>query len=395
MIRRIAPLRDFLRRESSSGVLLLIAAILGLVAANTPIADSYFKFLEIDFKVDWGGIFLEMTILKVINYGLMTIFFFVVGLEIKREISSGHLSKLKQAAAPFFAAIGGMAVPALIYLAIAGDVAPEGWAIPVATDIALAVGVLALMGSTVTQGLKAFLLALAVIDDIGAILIIALVYSSGVIFSWILAGALAIVATLALQRLKVMKIYVYVFVGALLWYSLYKAGLHPTLAGVIMGVLAPATPIQDKNWSDSEDGEVTIVEKLVARFHGLSTLFVVPVFAFANSGVELSRTALSDALDSPVAWGIMAGLVLGKPLGVFLTSKVVSRARLAELPEDGDGLKLIATGSTAGIGFTVAIFIAKLAFDPGATQDLAVTAVIFGSLLSGLISVALFRLSRR
>ncbi len=395
MVRRIAPFRDFLKRESSSGIILLIAALLGLIAANSPISENYYRFLEIDFTIDFAGIFLEMTVLKLINYGLMTIFFFVVGLEIKREISSGHLSKLKQAAAPFFAAIGGMAVPALIYLAIAGDVAPEGWAIPVATDIALAVGVLALMGSTVTQGLKAFLLALAVIDDIGAILIIALVYSSGVIFSWILAGALAIVATLALQRLKVMKIYVYVFVGALLWYSLYKAGLHPTLAGVIMGVLAPATPIQDKNWSDSEDGEVTIVEKLVARFHGLSTLFVVPVFAFANSGVELSRTALSDALDSPVAWGIMAGLVLGKPLGVFLTSKVVSRARLAELPEDGDGLKLIATGSTAGIGFTVAIFIAKLAFDPGATQDLAVTAVIFGSLLSGLISVALFRLSRR
>jgi NhaA family Na+:H+ antiporter len=395
MVRPIAPFRDFLKRESSSGIILLIAALLGLIAANSPISENYYRFLEIDFTIDFAGIFLEMTVLKLINYGLMTIFFFVVGLEIKREISSGHLSKLKQAAAPFFAAIGGMAVPALIYLAIAGDVAPEGWAIPVATDIALAVGVLALMGSTVTQGLKAFLLALAVIDDIGAILIIALVYSSGVIFSWILAGALAIVATLALQRLKVMKIYVYVFVGALLWYSLYKAGLHPTLAGVIMGVLAPATPIQDKNWSDSEDGEVTIVEKLVARFHGLSTLFVVPVFAFANSGVELSRTALSDALDSPVAWGIMAGLVLGKPLGVFLTSKVVSRARLAELPEDGDGLKLIATGSTAGIGFTVAIFIAKLAFDPGATQDLAVTAVIFGSLLSGLISVALFRLSRR
>lgn len=395
MVRPIAPFRDFLKRESSSGIILLIAALLGLIAANSPISENYYRFLEIDFMIDFAGIFLEMTVLKLINYGLMTIFFFVVGLEIKREISSGHLSKLKQAAAPFFAAIGGMAVPALIYLAIAGDVAPEGWAIPVATDIALAVGVLALMGSTVTQGLKAFLLALAVIDDIGAILIIALVYSSGVIFSWILAGALAIVATLALQRLKVMKIYVYVFVGALLWYSLYKAGLHPTLAGVIMGVLAPATPIQDKNWSDSEDGEVTIVEKLVARFHGLSTLFVVPVFAFANSGVELSRTALSDALDSPVAWGIMAGLVLGKPLGVFLTSKVVSRARLAELPEDGDGLKLIATGSTAGIGFTVAIFIAKLAFDPGATQDLAVTAVIFGSLLSGLISVALFRLSRR
>jgi NhaA family Na+:H+ antiporter len=395
MVRRIAPFRDFLKRESSSGIILLIAAILGLIAANSPISENYNRFLELDFTIDFAGIFLEMTILKLINYGLMTIFFFVVGLEIKREISSGYLSKLKQAAAPFFAAIGGMVVPALIYLAIAGDVAPEGWAIPVATDIALAVGVLALMGSTVTQGLKAFLLALAVIDDIGAILIIALVYSSGVIFSWILAGALAVVATLALQRLKVMKIYVYVFVGALLWYSLYKAGLHPTLAGVIMGVLAPATPIQDKNWSDSEDGEVTIVEKLEAKFHGLSTLFVVPVFAFANSGVELSRTALSDALDSPVAWGIMAGLVLGKPLGVFPTSKAVARVRLAELPEGGTGFKLIATGSTAGIGFTVAIFIAKLAFDPGAIQDLAVTAVIFGSLLSGLISVALFRFSRR
>ncbi|NCV43875.1 MAG: Na+/H+ antiporter NhaA [Actinobacteria bacterium] len=395
MIRRIAPLRDFLRRESSSGVLLLIAAILGLVAANTPIADSYFKFLEIDFKVDWGGIFLEMTILKVINYGLMTIFFFVVGLEIKREVTSGHLSKLRQAAAPFFAAIGGMAIPAVIYLAIAGDAAPEGWAIPVATDIALAVGLLALMGSTVTQGLKAFLLALAVIDDIGAILIIALVYSSGVIFSWLLAGVLAVIVTLALQRLKVMKIYVYIFVGALLWYSLYKAGLHPTLAGVIMGILAPAAPIEDKNWSDSEDGQVTIVEKLEARFHGLSTFFVVPIFAFANAGVELSSRALNDAINSPIAWGIVAGLVLGKPIGVFATAKLAAKVKLAELPEGGRGVKLLATGSTAGIGFTVAIFIAKLAFEAGPNQDLAVTAVIFGSLISGLIAVVLFRIVKR
>ena len=395
MARRIAPLRDFLHRESSSGVLLLIAAVLGLIAANSPVSDAYVSFLEVDFTIDSLGIFLEMTVLKLINYGLMTIFFFVVGLEIKREITSGHLSKLRQAAAPFFAAIGGMAVPAVIYLVIAGDVAPEGWAIPVATDIALAVGVLALMGSTVTQGLKAFLLALAVIDDIGAILIIALVYSSGVVFSWLFAGLLAILATVLLQRLKVMKIYVYIFVGALLWYSLYKAGLHPTLAGVIMGVLAPATPISDAEWSDSEDGQVTIVEKLEAKFHNLSTLIVVPLFAFANSGVELSSEAISDALNSPIAWGIVAGLVLGKPLGVFVTAKAAAKVKLAELPEGGRGIKLIATGSTAGIGFTVAIFIAKLAFEEGPNQDLAVTAVIFGSLVSGLIAVALFRLVRR
>lgn len=395
MARRIAPLRDFLHRESSSGVLLLFAAILGLIAANSPISDGYVSFLEVDFTIDALGIFLEMTVLKFINYGLMTIFFFVVGLEIKREITSGHLSKLRQAAAPFFAAIGGMAVPAVIYLVIAGDVAPEGWAIPVATDIALAVGVLALMGSTVTQGLKAFLLALAVIDDIGAILIIALVYSSGVVFSWLFAGLLAILATLLLQRLKVMKIYVYILVGALLWYSLYKAGLHPTLAGVIMGVLAPATPINDAEWRDSEDGQVTIVEKLEAKFHNLSTLIVVPLFAFANSGVELSTEAISDALNSPIAWGIVAGLVIGKPLGVFVTAKAAAKAKLAELPEGGRGLKLVATGSTAGIGFTVAIFIAKLAFEDGPNQDLAVTAVIFGSLVSGLIAVALFRLVKR
>jgi len=394
MSRRISPLRDFLQRESSSGILLLIAAVLGMVAANSPLSQRYFDLLSIDFKVDAIGIYLDMTILKVINYGLMTIFFLVVGLEIKREISSGHLSKLRQAAAPFFAALGGMLIPALIYLAIAGDVAAEGWAIPVATDIALAVGVLSLMGTRVTQGLKAFLLALAVIDDIGAILIIAIVYSTGVVFSWLAGGVLAVIAVLFLQRIKVMNMVAYIFVGLALWYSLYRAGLHPTLAGVIMGILAPATPVLDKSWSDDEDGVVTIVERLEVRFHNLSVLFVVPVFAFANSGVVLNSESISDALTSPIAWGIMAGLVLGKPFGIFLVAKSAAKAKIAELPEGGGGLKLIATGSTAGIGFTVAIFIAKLAFDPGATQDLAVTAVIFGSLISGLLSVLLFRISK-
>lgn len=394
MARRISPLRDFLQRESSSGILLMVAAVLGMIAANSPISSTYFELLAIDFKVDIPGIYLEMTILKVINYGLMTIFFLVVGLEIKREITSGHLSKLRQAAAPFFAALGGMAIPALIYLAIAGDVAPEGWAIPVATDIALAVGLLSLMGSRVTQGLKAFLLALAVIDDIGAILIIALVYSTGVVFSWLAGAALAVIAVLFLQRLNVMNLIAYIFVGIILWYSLYRAGLHPTLAGVIMGILTPATAVIEEGWSDEEDGVVTIVERLEAKFHNLSVLFVVPIFAFANSGVSLKADAISDVFNSPIAWGIILGLVLGKPIGIFFASKVAARASVAELPEGGNGLKLIATGSTAGIGFTVAIFIAKLAFDPGAIQDLAVTAVIFGSIVSGAISVIIFRLNR-
>lgn len=393
MERRISPLRDFLARESASGILLMIAAVMGLLAANLPSYQAYFDLLGISFTIDFLGIYISMTVLKVINYGLMTIFFFVVGLEIKREITSGHLSKLRQAAAPFFAAIGGMAIPALIYLAIAGDVAHHGWAIPVATDIALAVGVLSMMGSRVTQGLKAFLLALAVIDDIGAILIIAIFYSAGIVFSWLMAGALATIAVLLLQRIGVMNKFAYFLVGLALWYSLYKAGLHPTLAGVVMGMLAPATPLKKQTLKDDEDGVVTIVEELEEQYHSLSTLVVVPIFAFANSGVVLSSDAVNAALNSPIAWGIVLGLAVGKPLGIFLLSKLTSVLRIAELPAGSGNKALIATGGTAGIGFTVAIFIAKLAFDDIPTQDLAVTAVIVGSLLSGLLSVALFRMN--
>ena len=395
MKRRIAPLRDFLANESASGIILMVAAVLGMLAANLPTSESYYRILDISFTIDFPGIFISMTILKLINYGLMTLFFFVVGLEIKREISSGHLSRLRQAAAPFFAAAGGMAVPALIYLLIAGDVAPEGWAIPVATDIALAVGVLALMGSRVTQGLKAFLLALAVIDDIGAILIIAIVYSAGVQVSWLFGGLLSVIAVLFLQKLDVTNRVTYLLVGLLLWYSLYKAGLHPTLAGVIMGLLAPATPAQAGEKEDVEDGELTVVEELEHQFHSLSSLIVVPIFAFANAGVPLSLDVTRDAFTSPIAWGIVLGLALGKPIGVFATSKLVSRTGLAELPEGATNKALLATGSTAGIGFTVAIFIAKLAFDAGAVQDLAVTAVIVGSILSGVLSLILFRIGKR
>ena len=394
--RGIAPLRDFLANESASGFLLMASAALGLLAANLPISNYYFDFIDLAFEIDFLGIYLSLTVLKVINYGLMTIFFFVVGLEIKRELTSGNLSKLRQAAAPFFAALGGMLVPALIYLMIAGDIAPEGWAVPVATDIALAVGVLSLMGSRVTQGLKAFLLALAVIDDIGAILIIAIVYSTGVIFSWLLGAALAIVATLALQKLNVMSKIVYVFVGLILWYSLYKAGLHPTLTGVIMGLLTPAKAVSTKEeTTDIEDGELTIVELLEARFHSLSSFVVVPIFAFANAGVVLTSKSVNDAINSPIAWGIILGLVIGKPLGIFLISKLAAKSGVAELPEGTDNRALFATGSTAGIGFTVAIFIAKLAFDQAEIQDLAVTSVIVGSLVSGLLSVALFRTMKK
>lgn len=389
---RFAPFRDFLERESSSGILLLGAAALGLLIANSPLADQYFRVLDLSISLPYIGI--ELTLLKAINYGLMTIFFFVVGLEIKRELSTGHLSQLRRAAAPFFAALGGMAIPALIYLAIAGRDAPEGWAIPVATDIALAVGVLALIGARASDGLKSFLLALAVIDDIGAIIIIALLFSAGAVFSWVIAALGAVVAVWILQRLGVMSTYLYALVGILLWISLYRAGVHPTLAGVVMGLMTPAKPLTDKRYEDVEDGTLTIVEKLQGSFHGFSAFIVVPIFAFANSGIELTSRAISDAFSSPIAWGIIAGLALGKPLGIFLASKIAVRARVAELPEGVRNPALIAVGSTAGIGFTVAIFIAKLAFTEPAMQELAIAAVMMGSLVSGLLGVALFRLIR-
>ena len=389
---RFAPFRDFLERESSSGILLLGAAALGLLIANSPLADQYFRVLDLSISLPFIGI--ELTLLKAINYGLMTIFFFVVGLEIKRELSTGHLSQLRRAAAPFFAALGGMAIPALIYLAIAGRDAPEGWAIPVATDIALAVGVLALIGARASDGLKSFLLALAVIDDIGAIIIIALLFSAGAVFSWLIAALGAVVAVWILQRLGVMSTYLYALVGILLWISLYRAGVHPTLAGVVMGLMTPAKPLTEKRYEDVEDGTLTIVEKLQGSFHGFSAFIVVPIFAFANSGIELTSRAISDAISSPIAWGIIAGLALGKPLGIFLASKIAERARVAELPEGVRNPALIAVGSTAGIGFTVAIFIAKLAFTEPAMQELAIAAVMMGSLVSGLLGVALFRLIR-
>jgi NhaA family Na+:H+ antiporter len=208
-----------------------------------------------------------------------------------------------------------------------------------------------------------------------------------------MAGALATIAVLLLQRIGVMNKFAYFLVGLALWYSLYKAGLHPTLAGVVMGMLAPATPLKKQKLKDDEDGVVTIVEELEEQYHSLSTLVVVPIFAFANSGVVLSSDAVSAALNSPIAWGIVLGLAVGKPLGIFLLSKLTSVLRIAELPAGSGNKALVATGGTAGIGFTVAIFIAKLAFDDVPTQDLAVTAVIVGSLLSGLLSVALFRMN--
>jgi NhaA family Na+:H+ antiporter len=394
MARKISPLREFLHKESSSGALLILAAVLGLIIANSPISDHYFDFLALGFSVDSGVFYLNLTVLKVINYGLMTIFFFVVGLEIKRELVSGHLASVKKAAMPFIAALGGMALPAGIYLVIAGDVAPEGWAVPVATDIALAVGLLAMMGPVVTLSLRSFLLALAVIDDIGAILIIALVYSSGIAYSWVLASVAAILLILALKKMNITSIFIYILCGLLLWYGLYRTGVHPTLAGVILGLLTPSQVKEDTDLEDIDDGSLTYIEYLQIKLHPYSSLIIVPIFAMANTGVVITEKSLADATSSVIAWGIFLGLVIGKPLGVVVATIAASKGRIADLPEGAPIGKLVATGSAAGIGFTVALFIADLAFENQELQNIAVVAVIAASIVSALLSTLIFKAYR-
>jgi NhaA family Na+:H+ antiporter len=395
MNRVIRPLRDFLHRESASGILILIASLLGLIVANSPLSENYFKVLDWDFDISIGISLLNLTVLKTINYVLMTLFFFVVGLEVKRELTSGHLSSFKNAITPFIAAVGGMALPAGIYLIIAGDVDANGWGVPVATDIALAVGLLTLVGTNAVASLRSFLLALAVIDDIGAILIIALVYSAGVSALWSFLAAITVAVIYLLNKFGVRSTFVYIIFGITLWYCMYKSGVHPTLAGVVLGLMTPNILKVNSKLHDTEDNQVSVIEWLEERVHPWSSFIIVPLFAFANTGVVITNDSINDAINSPIAWGIFAGLVIGKPIGVLASVFIARKINLGQYPQGAKNVDILATGSAAGIGFTVAIFIANLAFSDQVTQDLAILAVIIASLVSAVLSVLLFKLVSR
>ena len=405
-LNRISPLADFFKQESASGKLIVLASLVGLLIANSPWGKSYFEILESTFSFSVSAFSFEMNLIHFVNDGLMTIFFFVVGLEIKRELVEGHLSTLKNAALPFFAAIGGMLVPALIYLSIAGDSYSSGWAIPVATDIALAVGVLGLIGSKSISILRPFLLGLAVIDDIGAILIIAVFFSVGVNFSWLLAAGVLVLIVALTKYLDIRFTTVYVFLGLILWLCLYESGVHPTMAGVILGLLAPAIPFISKEYVDTEElvdlsvaktkkiakNSVSVVEWLLHQIHPWTAFLIVPLFAFANSGIVISSQSLQEALNSPLAWAIFAGLVAGKPLGILAFSFVAIKTNVGALSGTVKWREIFATGSSAGIGFTVSIFIAKLAFTDPNLQNLAILSVLVASVFSGVLSLLLFKL---
>jgi NhaA family Na+:H+ antiporter len=397
-------LRDFIATESAGAILLAAGAFIALVWANSPWSESYETLWTTRFGFNLGNMTLELDLRHWVNDGLMAIFFLVVGLEIKRELVDGHLSSRRTAIMPAVAALGGIVVPALIYLAIAGTTAPRGWAIPVATDIALAVGLLKVVARRAPASLRAYLLGLAIVDDIAAIVIIAVVYSTGVDFTWLAVAVLVTVLVVVLQRLDVSTTWIYVVLGCVLWFGLYEGSVHPTLAGVVMGLLAPSRPrvrpelIDEDDLVDLSDAEaahqtsnlarssVSQVEWLQHVLHPWTSFVIVPIFALANSGVSVALSALDDAVRSPITWGIIAGLVLGKPIGIFLTTRLLARANLADEPENATGRQLIGVGATAGIGFTVALFITELAFTDEAHRDNAKIGILIASILAAVLA---------
>ena len=413
VVRALAPLRDFLHTEAAGGALLVAAAVAALAWANSPWSGAYNALWESKATIEIAGHGLSLDLRHWVNDGLMAIFFLIVGLEIKREMTSGHLAGRRAAALPIAAAIGGMVVPAAIYLAIAGGTEPMGWGVPMATDIALAIGVLALAGSGVPASLRAFLLGLAVVDDIGAIIVIAVFYSEGVSFSWLAIAVGTLAVLLAARQWGVSQLGVYIALGTMMWFALHEAGVHPTLAGVICGLLTPVKPRQVQDLIDIEEladlstveharatagiarNSVSTVEWLEHLLHPWTSYLIVPLFAFANAGIEVSSNSLRDAFRSPIMWGVLAGLLVGKPLGVMLAVKFAAKSGVADRPEGTSTRQLLGAGHAAGIGFTVAIFIAELAFETEKHQDDAKMAILIASLLSGLLAFGVLRSRRR
>ena len=378
-----AFIREFLRIEAAGGILLCIAAVLALLWANSPAGPFYLGLLEIPVAVQAGPLAIDKPLLLWINDGLMAIFFLLVGLEIKREVVSGELSSPSKAALPAIAALGGMAAPAAVYVALNwGDQATlRGWAIPAATDIAFAVGVLSLLGRRAPACLKIFLLALAILDDLGAIVIIALFYTEHLSVGSLLLAAGGLAALVALNRAGVRRIAPYVLVGVFIWVCVLKSGVHATLAGV---ALAFAIPLRGE--------EASPLQRLERMLHPWVTYGILPVFAFANAGVSLADVALAD-LFQPLPLGIALGLFLGKQIGVMGATFAAVRLGWARLPGGASWSQFYGVALLTGIGFTMSLFIGTLAF-PDPSYGAAVRiGVLGGSILSAVAGYTVLRLT--
>ncbi len=374
-------IEEFIRRESSGGILLIFATLLALILSNSPWESLYASFLHIPVEIRIGPLHLSKSLYHWVNDGLMAIFFLLIGLEVKREVLEGHLATPSQIALPGIAAIGGMVVPALIYLAYNQGTIPaeNGWAIPTATDIAFALGILSLLGNRVPVSLKIFLMALAIIDDLGAIVIIALFYTSELSTLSISVAGVALAALIALNRLGITRKSAYLLIGVVLWVSVLKSGVHATLAGVALGLTIPLR-------GTAADGvDCTPLQEIEQTLHFWVAFLILPLFAFVNAGLNLSGISLPQ-MGGPVPLGIMLGLFLGKQIGVFGFSAIAIKARLAQLPAQSSWRQLYGVSVLTGIGFTMSLFIVSLAFEDDAMfQYTDKLAILLGSLLSGIV----------
>jgi Na+:H+ antiporter, NhaA family len=399
------PVNRFLHIEASGGLLLAGAAVIALVWANSPWAAAYRDLWATELTVDLGGHAITEDLRHWINDGLMTLFFFVIGLEIKAELINGQLARPRDAAVPAAGALGGMVVPALFFLAfnLGGDGA-GGWGIPMTTDVAFAVGVFALLGSRVPAELKVLLLALAIVDDVGAIIVIAAFYSEGIEGQWLAAAAGGLLLVAVLRRAKVRYLPVYVVIGCWTWLATFESGVHATIAGVALGLLAPARAFLPEVDADriadelSADQAVTaaevrdisfrlresipVTERLQNLLHPWTSYLIVPLFALANAGIAISADSLGDAASSPVTLGVAAGLVLGKLVGVAGAIALAVRLRVGRLPDGISARHVVGMAATAGIGFTVSIFVTGLAFDAPGLADQATLGVLAASVLA-------------
>ncbi|MBA2497153.1 MAG: Na+/H+ antiporter NhaA [Acidimicrobiia bacterium] len=406
------PVQRFLDTAASGGILLVVAAVVALVWANSPAADGYDRLWAspVDLRIGTFGFTDDLR--HLVNDGLMALFFFVVGLEIKRELVAGELRDPRTAALPIIAAVGGMAVPAALFAVFnAGQPGGAGWGIPMATDIAFALGVVALLGRRVPPALKLFLLTLAIVDDIGAILGIAVFYSAGIDGRALAVAAALVGATVLLRRADVQSIAPYVVLGVGVWLAVHESGVHATIAGVALGLLTPAHPRSPadvaREWTDDlltepspadietvrrlAGASVSMAETLQHRLHPLTSYLIVPLFALANAGVRIQSDALEPDGAGRVALGVVVGLVVGKLVGVSAATWLAVRTGLGSLPAGTSWRQVFGAGALAGIGFTVSIFVTGLAFDAedAGLESAAKLAVVVASVLAAALGTAL------
>ena len=408
----------FFHFQAGAGIAMLVAAIVALAWANSPWQDSYHALLDSHTRVEFGNLLvLDERLEEWINDALMVVFFFVVSLEIKRELVVGELRRPGAVTLPLIAALGGMTVPAVLYAVLnAGGEGSAGWGIPMATDIAFALGVVSLLGRHVPNSLKVFLLTLAIVDDIGAIAVIAIFYTNEISLPWLAVSGGIVLLLFVVRLMRVWYTPVYLAVGLAFWLALFESGVHATIAGVVMGMFAPArpllsrarfNPLLQRTLSEGSISaslarqtvfevreRVAVADRLADFLHPWTSFLIVPVFALANAGVELSGSALDDAVRSPVTVGIVLGLVVGKLVGVTSFTWLAVRLGLCELPRGATWSQVIGIAGVAGIGFTVSLFITNLAFASDDITDQAKVGILAASTVAALVGAAILRSSR-